>query len=403
MSLCKLLGVRVFIIPRDKRFSVFSPFDCFGCVPRTSGLEGHAASSPAAASASSGGGSSCRRIVPREHHLLFWGGDTSGGDGGSSGGGGHHVQLPGGRRAAAERVRTFSVRADDYSAFKFEDDNARKLPATRAMTVTPGGESADDAAPGYGGGTGSGGGGGSSSSDRYVRLAGAHVTAFLRTALLMVHVCMGSLPPSHQETTPPAETQAAPPSPPGAASSKKAVEGSGEHSSPGPAWTDGAATCLPSADDKFLPLCRFFGFPSSAEALLAEPGLVDAARRCALTRVPEPFESGVTFLPPPRFLRLTVFVFRTNVTFIHDNSLPSPTVLFLCAWLSIFRRWLACVADPAAFRSTSRPRMGTADRVLLSRRREVVSRRLFDFPSPLQVDSYADARMSITMPCALTV
>ena len=60
------------------------------------------------------------------------------------------------------------------------------------------------------------------------------------------------------------------------------------------------------------------------------------------------------------------------------------------------------MADPAAFRLASslptavaaaaaaetfrsRSRMSTADWVLLSRRREVVSRRLFDFPSPLEV------------------
>ena len=58
------------------------------------------------------------------------------------------------------------------------------------------------------------------------------------------------------------------------------------------------------------------------------------------------------------------------------------------------------MADPAAFRLASslptavaaaaetfrsRSHMSTADWVLLSRRREVVSRRLFDFPSPLEV------------------
>lgn len=186
---------------------------------------------------------------------MFWGGDNSGGDDGGSGGD-DPLQLPGGRRAAAERVRTFSVQADDYSADKAEDEGVGKLPPPTAMTAALGGEKTGDAA------TGCGGGGG---GDRYVRLAGAHVTAFLRTALLMVHVCM--------------ETPPLPP-PPRGAGAENVVEGAGVPSAPGPAWADGGAACLPSADDKLSPLCRFFGFPTSAEALMAEPGLVDAARRC---------------------------------------------------------------------------------------------------------------------------
>ena len=275
-------------------------FDCFGCASRTSDSDGSAAlASAAAASATSGGRSGCRRIVPRDHHVSLWGGNNTGdggdgGGGGGGGGGGDPLQLPGGRRAAAERVRTFSVRADDYSMHELEAEDVGKSPAQTAMPQ--GAESMYDALSGYGGGGGGSGGSGSGGSgsgsdhgsDRYVRLAGAHVTAFLRTSLLMVHVCMETSSPLNQETPTPAGAQATPPPPPRAgAGSERIAQGSGARPSAGPAWAeDGMAACLPGADDKFLPLCEYFGFPSSAETLLAEPGLMSAARRCVSARAP---------------------------------------------------------------------------------------------------------------------
>ncbi|CAM9788127.1 unnamed protein product, partial [Ectocarpus sp. 8 AP-2014] len=117
-----------------------------------------------------------------------------------------------------------------------------------------------------GSGSGSGGGG-----DRYVRVAGPHVTAFLRTALLMVHICMQ--PPSPSSLDPEEASGTA-----GGSDGLEEKVGGNNGS--------GRLGLLPSADDAFSPLCRFFGFPTSAEALLAEPGLLDAARRRRVRSAP---------------------------------------------------------------------------------------------------------------------
>ncbi|CAB1103163.1 unnamed protein product [Ectocarpus sp. CCAP 1310/34] len=169
-------------------------------------------------------------------------------------------------------------------------------------------------------GSGGGGGGasGASGGDRYVRVAGPHVTVFLRTALLMVHICMQ--PPSSSSLDPEEASGTAG----GSDGLEEKVANNGS----------GRLGLLPSADDAFSPLCRFFGFPTSAEALLAEPGLLDAARR-----------------------------------------------------------WLACVSGsetvlgPGALPADGGPVVGnTVGSLLLRLRRENVCRRLFDFPSPVKID-----------------
>lgn len=180
-----------------------------------------------------------------------------GGVNSNSGSGGDPAPLlPGGRRAAAEIVRRFSVGDGSGGDGGGGDDGAAaaaaaaggsgvgKMPASTTEC-----------------GSGSGGGSGASGGDRYVRVAGSHVTAFLRTALLMVHICMK--PPSPSSLDPDEASGG------GSDGLEEKVRNNGS----------GRLGLLPSADDAFSPLCRFFGFPRSAEALLAEPGLLDAARR----------------------------------------------------------------------------------------------------------------------------
>lgn len=128
--------------------------------------------------------------------------------------------LAGGRKAAALQVRTFA----------FDNPN-------------------DSDSDSHGGG----GGGG---HDRYSRVAAPHVTAFLRAALLALSVCFHDRLPIAEEG------------------------GMYDGESPGGEGMAGAnSPPLPSADDAFEPLCRFFGFPASAEAMLSQPGLIEASRR----------------------------------------------------------------------------------------------------------------------------
>lgn len=94
------------------------------------------------------------------------------------------------------------------------------------------------------------------SRDRYTRVAAPHVTAFLRAALLALSVCFHDRLPVVEED------------------GMDDGEGPGRE---GVASADGAP--LPSADDAFEPLCRFFGFPASAEEMLSQPGLIEASRR----------------------------------------------------------------------------------------------------------------------------
>lgn len=164
--------------------------------------------------------------------------------------------LPGGRRAGAERVQTFSI------------------------GVGGGGGGADGGDGGGGGGDVGGGGGGeigrgSVSGDRYLRAAAAHVIAFLRTALLMVHVCMTPEEDEDEDTNSLGLGRGG-----GGGGEGRGGESEFARSVFDVGMAVGAdGTSLPSSDDEFLPLCRFFGFPESAEALLSQPGLVDAARR----------------------------------------------------------------------------------------------------------------------------
>lgn len=94
---------------------------------------------------------------------------------------------------------------------------------------------------------------GDSDGDRYLRLAANHVTAFLRTAFLLIQVCMGR---EEQEE--------------------------GEDRSAGRmgvgAGVDKAGLGVPS-EDTFKGLCSFFGFPDSAEAFLSDRTAVNTARK----------------------------------------------------------------------------------------------------------------------------
>ena len=159
--------------------------------------------------------------------------------------------FAGGRKAADLQVRTFAVStpADQSHASASSSSGSTSLghakepaPVVRAT-----------------GSGGSDGGGRSNLSDRYTSVAAPHVTAFLRAALLVLHLCFHDL----------AEHESAGEGQPPAAG----VEGRGR----GLIGADG--TPFPSADDAFEPLCRFFGFPASTEAILSQPGLVEAARR----------------------------------------------------------------------------------------------------------------------------
>lgn len=96
--------------------------------------------------------------------------------------------------------------------------------------------------------------------DRYVRLAAEHVTAFLRTALLLVRLCMGS--PEQQQ----------PEGVGGAGGSRGGGRGREEES--------GGVLCDGPIEDTFEGLCRLFEFPETAEAFLADTGAMNAARRC---------------------------------------------------------------------------------------------------------------------------
>ncbi|CAN0257990.1 unnamed protein product, partial [Ectocarpus sp. 13 AM-2016] len=216
---------------------------------------------------------------------------------------------PGGRRAAAESVRRFSV-GDGSGGGCGGDNGAAAAAAAGGSGIGKMPASTTECSSGSGSGGGGGGG------DRYVRVAGPHVTAFLRTALLMVHICMQPPPSSSLDPEEAAGT---------AGGSDGLEEKAGNNGS-------GGLGFLPSADDAFSPLCRFFGFPTSAEALLAEPGLLDAARRCLVC------VSG-------------------SVTVLGPGALP---------------------ADGG-------PVVGnTVGSLLLRLRREDVCRRLFDFPSPVK-------------------
>lgn len=95
------------------------------------------------------------------------------------------------------------------------------------------------------------------SRDRYARVAAPHVTAFLRAALLALPVCFHDRLPVAED------------------------DGMYDDEGPGGEGMAGAngPPPLPSADDAFEPLCRFFGFPVSAEEMMSQPGLIEASRR----------------------------------------------------------------------------------------------------------------------------
>lgn len=177
--------------------------------------------------------------------------------------------VAGGRRDAARRVRFFAAAtpavdscssgssgSNDSSGSSSSSDKG----PLAAHNSKSGGATAGQADP-------KGDGDGDGAGDVYVRVAKEHVTTFLRTALLMLHVCMGrgDRDDGNGEDAQKGNRVTVGPFPMYGLTAGRSLGADGSE--------------LPASDDEFTSLCRFFAFPESAEAMLSDPGIVSAARR----------------------------------------------------------------------------------------------------------------------------
>lgn len=168
--------------------------------------------------------------------------------------------LAGGRRDAAHRVRFFATAtaAPDSCSTGSSGSSFSSDKGPLAANNSKSGATAGQVDP-EGDGDGAG--------DVYVRVAKEHVTAFLRTALLMLHVCMGRGAGDDGDGG-------------GAQQGNRGSVGAFPKYGLTVGRTLGAdGSALPASDDEFTSLCRYFAFPESAEAMLSDPGIVSAARR----------------------------------------------------------------------------------------------------------------------------
>lgn len=300
ICLTKSVAVRAFTVLTPSRAPPSFAFQFFSCDAGTCSA-GAASVGDSAARVSPTGGAADTFLSSSSYVLR---GRSSSGGGGSGGGGnagslvGRGVNptssagsafLAGGRRAAAARLYGFRLDAATDSSSPAESDGKPHL----SPSPVPGGggeeksstceasvrdgpgndeggpaklKSGGDTSTADGGGD-DGGKGGESRDDLFAKIAAPHVTAFLRTALLMIHVCMSGTEESDNRR----EENG------GDGSVAKGGVSASRALAPGVTGADGSL--LPTSDDLFQPLCQFFGFSETAEALLSEPGLIDSARR----------------------------------------------------------------------------------------------------------------------------